>query len=225
MTRVLVSVSAAVLLLLAGCTPTSSRDETPAAAPGGRAAARAELAGLRVVARPPADPSYRRAAFGPAWADVDHDGCSQRRNAFAAAVDRTRPLVERRKGRCAHDVIAGTWTDPYTGNLLTFTDLTDTRQAQQIPIDHIVALAAAYRYGASSWTAERRLAFANDLSNLQPTARTTNLSKSDRDPAAWKPVRAFQCPYAIRYVAVKAKYALPVDAKEKRALSEMLDNC
>lgn len=172
-----------------------------------------------------ADPSYRRAAFGPAWADVDHDGCSQRKDALAASVDRTRPLTERRNKRCAHDVIAGTWTDPYTGALLTFTDLTDTRQAQQIPIDHVVALAVAYRYGASRWTAELRLAFANDLSNLQPTARATNLSKSDRDPAAWKPVRAFQCPYATRYISVKAKYALPVDVSEKRALSEMLDRC
>ena len=224
MTWLLTSVSAVVLLLTA-CTPSATPPEATAGPSHRSETARTELAGLRLVTRPAPDSTYRRAAFGPAWSDVDHDGCSQRKNALAVAVDRNRPLVERHKGRCAHDVIAGTWTDPYTGKPLTFTDLTNTRQAQQIPIDHVVALATAYRYGASSWTADQRLAFANDLSNLQPTARSTNLSKSDRDPAAWKPAQAFQCDYAVRYITVKSKYALPVDTSEKEALTDMLDNC
>ena len=131
---------------------------------------RTALRGLRVVPRPSPDPTYGRADFGPAWKDTDRNGCSQRRDVLAATVDRGRPVVERRRGRCMHDVIAGTWGDPYTGRLMTFSDLTDPRQAQQIPIDHIVALANAYRYGARTWTDEQRLTFATDVSNLQPTS-------------------------------------------------------
>jgi len=212
-----------LISLLAGCasSPPDGRESPTSTAVGVRTA----LAHLTVAARPGPDPAYRRADFGSAWADTDHDGCSQRRDALAAAVDRTKPFTERRRGRCIHDVVAGTWTDPYTGLPLTFTDLSDSQQAQQIPIDHVVALAVAYRYGANRWTAEQRLAFATDLSNLQPTARATNSKKSDRDAASWRPGRRYQCDYATRYVSIKAKYALRVDEMEKRALSEMLNAC
>ena len=186
---------------------------------------RATLAALTVVARPRADPSYRRASFGPAWSDNYHNGCSQRRDALAAAVDRAKPVTEQRRGRCTHVVIAGTWTDPYTGEPMTFTDVTDPAQAVQIPIDHVVALGSAYRYGADRWTPQERLAFATDLTNLQPTARSTNSSKSDHDPAAWRPKRPFQCDYATRYIQVKAKYSLPVNESEKQSLTEMLSSC
>lgn len=209
------------VLLLSGCRP------GPAApsASGVSAGAAAKLASLEVVPRPPADPSYRRAAFGPAWADTDRDGCSQRLNALARAVDRSRPFTEVRRGRCRHDVIAGTWIDPYTGQAMTFTDVKDQQQAQQIPVDHAVALASVWRYGARDWTAERRLRFATDLMNLQPTSRAVNSAKSDRDAAAWRPRKPFQCAYATRYIAVKAKYTLPVDRSEKAALTDMLHTC
>ena len=215
-------------LTLSACSPLTSPPSPPGTSSArsvDRSATQAALDQLAVIARPAADPAYRRTAFGSAWADVDHDGCSQRKDALAAAVDRTQPVVERRTGRCAHDVVAGTWTDPYTGHSLTFTDLTDPRQAQQIPIDHVVALANAFRYGADTWTPAQRRAFANDLANLQPTARSTNLSKSDRDPASWRPTRLYQCAYAARYIDVKVKYELPVDASEKRALTSMVDTC
>lgn len=187
--------------------------------------AAALLASLMVVPRPQPDGSYRRAAFGPAWTDYDGNGCRQRVDILAQAVDRTRPYTEVRRGRCHHDVIAGTWHDPYTGHVMTFTDVKDPRQAQQIPVDHVVALASAWRYGARDWTDERRLQFANDLDNLEPTSRTVNSAKSDSDAAGWRPKGPFQCAYASRYIAVKVEYSLPVDRSEKAALQQMLDNC
>ena len=42
-----------------------------------------------------------------------------------------------RQGRCDHDVVAGTWVDPYTSEQLTFTNLKDTAQASATPIDQI----------------------------------------------------------------------------------------
>ncbi len=122
-------------------------------------------------------------------------------------------------------MVAGTWRDAYTGELLEFTDLRDSAQAQQIPIDHVVALALAHRYGARAWSPDRRREFANDLDNLQPAARLTNLSKSDDDAAAWRPAAPYQCAYATRYVTIKHRYALAVDLAEKRALQEMLTRC
>ncbi len=67
--RVWVLLSALMLLALGGrrttgSLPTSSPQET--------------LNQLQVVDQPAADLSYRRAAFGRAWADVDGDGCNTR---------------------------------------------------------------------------------------------------------------------------------------------------
>ena len=212
-----------LVLLLSGC-------RIPAASPANAEVAPtvdiwAAIESLVVVSRPPVDRSYRRAAFGRAWADTDHDGCSQRVNALARSVDRTQPFTMVHRGRCAADVVAGTWLDPYTGSSMTFTDVKDPEQAQQIPVDHVVALASAWRYGARHWTDERRLQFATDLDNLQPTSRAVNSAKSDRDAAGWRPKRPFQCAYASRYIAVKVEYGLPVDRSEKAALKQMLDNC
>lgn len=218
--------AALVLLtvLLAGCRPVPAVP-SPSVDASASASARVLLTSLVVVPRPPADPSYRRGKFGPAWADTDRNGCSQRVDALARAVDRRRPLTEVRRGRCRHDVTAGTWTDPYTGRAMTFTNVKDQHQAQQIPVDHAVALAAVWRYGARDWTGERRLQFATDLLNLQPTSRAVNSAKSDRDAAAWRPKKPFQCAYATRYVEVKVKYTLPVDRAEKAALTDMLNTC
>ena len=220
---VLLAISALLAMLLTGCrlapTPPSPDVDADAAASAAR-----QLASLTVVPRPPADPTYRRAEFGSSWADTDRNGCSQRVDALARVVDRNQPFTEVRRGRCARDVIAGTWVDPYTGQPMTFTNVKDQQQAQQIPVDHVVALAAAWRYGARDWTDERRLQFATDLDNLQPTSRTVNSAKSD-NAAAWRPKKPFQCAYATRYVQVKVEYQLPIDRSEKAALENMLDRC
>ena len=85
--------------------------------------------------------------------------------------------------------------------------------------------ASAYRYGAKSWTDSKRLLFANDLENLQPTSRASNSATSDRDPSQWRPRAPYECDYATRYADVKAKWALPVDQVEKAALQDMLETC
>ncbi|MET1004975.1 MAG: DUF1524 domain-containing protein, partial [Propionibacteriaceae bacterium] len=121
--------------------------------------------------------------------------------------------------------LSGTWSDPYTGQRMTLTDLKDPAQARSIPIDHRVALGSAWRYGAAAWDDARRLVFANDLDNLQPVSEHSNESKSDLDAAAWRPPKAAQCDFATHYVAIKARYALAVDMSEKSALRQMLQTC
>jgi len=185
--------------------------------------ARRDLAALATVARRPEGPAaYIRSSFGGDWADRDGNGCNQRDDVLLrdAVEVRTRP-----QGRCDHDVLAGTWLDPYTGRRLVFTDLKQPRQAQAIQIDHVVPLSEAWRSGASGWSPVRRRAFANDLGNLLAVDGPTNMSKSDDDPAGWRPRKGFQCAYAVRWIETKTRWSLAADDSERRALGEMLGYC
>jgi hypothetical protein len=186
-----------------------------------------QLASLDVVDKiPDSDKSYRRDAFGQAWADVDKNGCTTRVDVLAARVDRSQPYTDIPKANCAHDIVAGTWVNPYTGVGKRFNNVKDPKQAQQIPIDHVVALSLAWRSGAKKWTPEQRLLFANDLRNLTPTSRSINSDKSDKGPEDWSPpVDSQDCLYAKQFVKVKAIYGLATDRDEKQALANMLDTC
>jgi hypothetical protein len=204
------------MLTLGGCRASGS---VPTDSP------REVLQQLKVISRPAADPTYRRAAFGRAWADVDGDGCNTRDQVLYGTLEQGRPYRVRRQGRCPSDMVAGTWTDLYTQREMTWTDLKDPAQAERLPLDHILSLAAAWRYGARNWTSEDRLRFANDPLELTPTTEEVNRSKSDHDPGDWTPPQHGRCAYATRYVAVKARYKLPVDQPEKTALESLLSTC
>ena len=195
----------------------------PSPVPVDGSAARRDLAALATVARRPEGPAaYVRSSFGGSWADTDDNGCNQRDDVLLrdAVEVRTRP-----QGRCDHDVLAGTWVDPYTGRRLVFTDLKEPGQAQAIQIDHVVPLSEAWRSGASGWSPDRRRAFANDLGNLLAVDGPTNMSKSDDDPAGWRPRKGFQCAYAARWIETKTRWSLAADDSERRALGEMLGYC
>ena len=189
------------------------------------AAARSALDGLAVVVRPTLAADYRRAAFGKAWQDVDGNGCNQRDDVLFRDVLRSAPYTTGRQRNCTHDMLAGTWVDPYTGASITLTDAKQQDQAQSVQIDHIVALSVAWRYGAHTWSDARRQQFANDLTNLAAVGGASNQGKGGADAAGWRPVTAAQCGYAVRYVHVKAAYRLPVDATEKGAVNRLLDTC
>lgn len=181
-----------------------------------------QLAALRVEPRPPYSDDYRRDAFGRAWKDIDGNGCNQRDDVLLRdAVEST----TQQQGACDHDVIAGTWVDPYTGRELTFDDLKDQRQAQALQIDHVVPLAEGWRSGARAWSDAERERFANNLDNLLAVDGPTNQSKGADDPAAWRPRKEYQCAYAQRWVVVKHRWDLAVDESEKNALVEMLGFC
>ncbi len=190
---------------------------------GTEAGARTQLRMLRVAPRRP-PVAYVRGAFGSAWLDTDGNGCNQRDDVLLRdAVPGT--VRYARQGRCDHDVLAGTWLDPYTGRPLVLTDLKDVRQAEAIQIDHLVPLAEAWASGASRWDDGRRSQFANDLAELLAVDGPTNASKGDDDPAAWRPRKVFQCTYAVRWIGTKSRWRLTADRPEKRALRQMLGYC
>jgi hypothetical protein len=180
---------------------------------------------LTIVDRATENSSYRRSAFGRSWADLDGDGCNTRDEVLLATVDTSRPYQTRRRDRCRADMVAGTWTDLYTGTVTTWTNLKDPAQAQALPIDHIVSLAGSWRYAARQWPQQRRVQFANDELNLTPTTADVNRQRADQDPVTWTPPPAGRCGYATRYISVKARYDLPVDVQEKAALERLLRTC
>jgi len=150
------------------------------------------------------DASYRRSSFKH-WVDADRD-CQDTRAEVLAAEDLSgSPLGCR--------VVSGRWVSWLDGR--TFTS------ARSLDVDHLVALKEAWRSGAADWDASRREAFANDLGyewSLAAVSASSNRSKSDRDPARWLPAGPVRCEYALRWVAVKFRWGLAVDARERSAL-------
>jgi hypothetical protein len=212
--------------------PSSSAAVPPASAAAGPvpvgtldpAAAGTALAAL-VVAPKGSLAGYERdcgsgaaCVFGPAWADVDHNGCDTRND----VLHRDLTAVEVRPG--THDcvVVAGTLADPYTGTTVAFAKA----QADQVQIDHVVPLAAAWTQGAAAWPAAQRQIFANDPANLIATESGPNESKGDDTADEWVPPNAaFGCAYARVVVTVKQHYKLSVTAAERAALQRLLGAC
>jgi hypothetical protein len=188
--------------------------ELARASPGSALAA---LSTIAVKGRAP-QTGYRRANFGPAWSDVDTNGCDTRDDILRRDLTaiRTRPGT----GGCV--VIAGMLADPYTGKQIDFVKA----DAAKVQIDHVVALSDAWQTGAQGWSASKRLAFANDPLNLLAVDGSTNEKKGAGDAATWLPPRkAFRCAYVSRQVAVKARYQLWVTPAERDAMVRVLHRC
>ena len=161
---------------------------------------------------------YRRTAFGPAWADVDHNGCDTRNDVL------NRDLTNKQWRAGTHDcvVVAGDLLDPYTATHVHF----QKSDAIAVQIDHVVALGDAWQTGAAAWTAARRLEFANDPLNLLAVDGPTNEAKGDANAAKWLPPnRAFDCAYVRRQIAVKHKWLLWVTPAEHDAMATVLGRC
>lgn len=198
-------------------TPTDSGSPRPTSAPptpalSGNAAQ--AVAALAVKGRAPKT-GYARTAFGPAWVDVDRNGCDSRNDMLKRSL--TRPVMS---GSCK--VVSGTLADPYTGTSISFV----YGGASEVDVDHLVSLSDAWQTGATQWAYAKRVAFANDPLNLQPSSASANRRKGDSDAASWLPPKeAYRCTYVARQGEVKAKYHLWVTAAEKAAMLSVLSRC
>jgi hypothetical protein len=138
------------------------------------------------------------------WIDADHDGCNTRCEVLA---EEARPDVG--------------WVSLYDGFVTT--------DRTQIQIDHLVALAEAWRSGAWAWDDGRREAFANDLDEpdaLIAVSGPSNQSKADKDPAEWRPqLRSSWCRWVSAWVRIKMKWELTVDSREEQAVLSLLHDC
>lgn len=213
-----VAVAALTVACASGSGPSARPALSATTAPtASRSGALAALATLAVKGRAPKT-GYSRAQFGPAWSDVDRNGCDTRND----VLNRDLTAKRWRPGTHGCVVVSGTLAEPYTGATLTF----DKTRAIAVQIDHVVALSNAWQTGAQQLSAERRLAFANDPLNLLAVDGPTNEAKGDGDAATWLPPnKRFRCAYVARQVAVKARYGLWTTPAEHEAIARVLGAC
>lgn len=171
------------------------------------------LDGLRV--EPELRRGYEREAW-PHWIAADHECLNAREQVLIRDARRPAKLSD---NGCA--VVAGEWIDPYTGESITDPRLVD--------IDHRVPLEEAYGSGGHTWTRERRTAYANDLTDpltLVVTGRDSNRAKGAKGPEEWlPPKRDGICLYVADWIAVKARWDLSMDERERVTVGNILADC
>ena len=151
--------------------------------------------------------SYARSKFKQ-WIDADHDGENTRAEVLKA--ESLKPVTE----NSHHTVETGEWASKYTGTVYT--------KASALDIDHLVPLQEAWTSGASSWSAAKRTAYANDLgygADLIAVSLHQNRSKGDKAPDKYlPPKKSYDCAYVRNWIAVKYRWKLTVDPSEKTVL-------
>jgi hypothetical protein len=172
------------------------------------------LSRLEVAPEGPRE-GYAREAFKH-WVDADGDACDTREEVLIEES-----LVPATTAEVGCSVSAGEWFSAYDATIFVAPGGLD--------IDHMVPLGEAWDSGASVWDSFRRQDYANDLDDPQAliaVSASTNRSKSDRDPAEWKPPNVeYWCTYASNWVTVKVTWGLSADEAEVQALQEMLVTC
>lgn len=233
-----------VASLLAGCTPLATQstrstsgtasppasqlvalsEEVEAATAEGDASTSFASDALDVLGKLPIAPRDeweefdREGSFGEGWQDPDGNGCDARNDALAASMTD----VERNRDACRVDT--GVFVDPYSGDEIDFERGPNTSPLVQI--DHVVALANAWRTGAKELSFEERVELSNDPMNLQATAGWVNDDKKSQDAANWLPPQeSYRCTYVARQIVVKATYNLWVTQAEHDAMRDVLADC
>lgn len=137
----------------------------------------------------------------------------------AVLKDKDGNTVDNESRACS--ITGGSWTDPYTGAVIT--------DPSQLDIDHLIPLSYAAKQGGQAWDAKQKERFANDRAysnHLIAVSASANRSKSDQGPASWKPANtAFHCTYAVSWIQVSKNYDLTIPAADAAALREMLSTC
>lgn len=165
-------------------------------------------------------PAYTRDEFGVRWADVDHNGCDTRND----ILSRDLLGVTYKPGTNDCVVVTGKLDDPYTGKQIDFRRGENT--SSMVQIDHVVALADAWKAGAWQWSAVDREQFANDPLNLLAVDGPANTQKSASTADQWLPSNTdFQCEYVARQIGVKSKWDLSVSEEEKKAMAATIVEC
>ncbi len=165
-------------------------------------------------------PDYDRDEFGARWADVDRNGCDTRNDILGRDLEK----VRYRPGTGSCVVQEGVLDDPYTGETIYFERGANT--SDKVQIDHVVALADAWRSGAYEWTAAEREEFANDPLNLLAVDGPANQAKGSMAADGWLPdLPGYHCEFVARQISVKSKWRLAVTEPERQALAEVLVGC
>ncbi|WNC70076.1 HNH endonuclease family protein [Thalassotalea nanhaiensis] len=151
---------------------------------------------------------YTRSQFGSGWSDVDRDCQNSRMEVLVAQS--VGPVHFKDSRECS--VRSGKWISSFTGETLY--------EASSIDIDHVIPLKWAWDHGASSWSYEQRVAFANDPANLLSVEASLNRSKGAKGLDEWLPPKN-QCQYIARFIRVMKKYPLNVGSKKLDSITSL----
>ncbi|WP_203963418.1 HNH endonuclease family protein [Actinocatenispora thailandica] len=163
---------------------------------------------------------YSRDQFGHGWIDTDHNGCDTRND----ILRRDLSGVVAKAGTHGCVVAGGVLNDHYTGTTITFHRGETTSTA--VEIDHLVALADAWRTGAQDMSTAQREQLANDPIELLAVSGPANESKGDQDASQWLPSNnAFDCTYVADQITIKATYGLWITSAEHDAMASTLRDC
>ncbi|MDF1598018.1 MAG: lamin tail domain-containing protein [Acidimicrobiia bacterium] len=169
------------------------------------------LAAIPVALETPA--GYDRDLF-EVWSDEDGDGCDTREEVLL------RDAVESPSVGSGCDVGTGLWFSVYDGVWLD--------HAQQLQVDHVVALKEAWDSGAREWDRSRRVAFGNDLTSsltLIAVSSASNQDKGDADPSNWLPPNEGDvCRYIAAWVVIKATWELSMDPSEHGRITNLFES-
>lgn len=117
-------------------------------------------------------------------------------------------------------VATGEWNDPYTARLHT--------KANDIQIDHVVALKNAYMTGAHEWDFPKRCLYANFMGNkfhLMSVNGPENLKKSDHSPAGYVPPnKRFTCEFLKSWLNIKLIWDLRITPEEGDTIQRLVQS-
>lgn len=120
-------------------------------------------------------------------------------------------------------VAQGQWLDPYSGQEYT--------SAQDIQIDHVVALKNSYISGAFEWDYHKRCVYANFMGNnfhLLAASGDENMRKLDYSPERWMPKDpAYRCQHLWNWMTIKMIWHLRMTTSEAQAIKDEIqkNNC
>lgn len=211
-----VALVALALTVLVGCLGNLPVPLPSAPSPPTTAGSSAEASLPTLTVSSPSPVRYERSAWQPdGWEDLDRDGCNTRKEVLI--VESLDPVHT--SGRSC-TLVGGRWRDWFSGH--------ETSDATELQIDHLVSLADAHRSGGWAWTADRKIAFANDLDTdeLNAVGGALNQAKADDGPDGWLPDDpAAQCDYVAAYVRVKEAWGLSVTLAQSRAITDLWARC
>jgi hypothetical protein len=81
--------------------------------------------------------------------------------------------------------------------------------------------------GASEWTQQRRIDFANDQAiNLLAVDGRANQAKGDSGPGEWMPInKDYRCAYAAGFLRVAVAYGLPITQADAESIKHTAQGC
>ncbi|MES3038288.1 MAG: HNH endonuclease family protein [Bdellovibrionota bacterium] len=165
----------------------------------------------------PIEKYKREIHFGKWKKDPASGTCYDTRGRILAAGSEV-PVVNSATNNCV--VTTGKWYDPYSAQ--TF------YSANDIQIDHVVALHDAYQTGASTWTPSRRCLYSNFMGNkvhLLAVKGTENQLKSDKTPAGYMPPNAnYRCEFLHNWLAIKLIWNLAMTEAEVQGIKREMTN-